>query len=252
MIVFDTPRSSHAHSLHTLNTLYQFDDFMQSIENVIDMGCGAGLDMLWWATRTTRDINPKPLNIRCLGIDRHESCAATASHRYVSYMPQDFEQPIRTHKRLFDVVWCHDAFQYVMDPFRTLTQWRDITVPGGMLVLIVPQTVTFSLNREQVEQADGCFWHWTTVNLMHVLAVTGWDCSQAFFHRQPGDPWLTVVVRRGDHVIADPRAARWYDLCDQGLLPESAVASIRRHGYLRQQDLVLPWIDKSLAWFGTH
>lgn len=252
MIIFDRPQSSHAHSLHTLETLYQFDDFMQSIENVIDMGCGAGLDMLWWATRTTRDPNPKPLNIRCLGIDTAPSCAATSQHRYVSYMPQDFEQPISTHKRRFDVVWCHDSFQYVLDPFRTLAQWRDITVPGGTLVLIVPQTVTFSLNREQIEQADGCYWHWTLVNLIHTLAVTGWDCAQGFYLRQPGDPWLTVVVRRGEHGSLDPRTTRWYDLCDRGILPESAIKSIKRHGYLRQQDLLLPWIDKSLTWFGKH
>ncbi len=252
MIMFGSPDASHAHSLRVLETLYQFDDFMQSIENVIDMGCGAGLDMLWWSTRTTRDANPRPLNIRCTGIDVHESCAATSQHRYISYLPQDFEQPIKAHKRRFDVIWCHDAFQFVQDPFRTLRQWRDIATPGAMLVITVPQTTNFYLNREQFEQASGCFWHWTLVNLLHVLAVTGWDCASGFFQKLPGDPWITAIVYLGDHVAPDPRRITWYELCDAGVLPSSAVTSIQRHGYLRQQDLTLPWIDKSLAWFGRH
>jgi SAM-dependent methyltransferase len=250
MIQFGSPEASHAHSLGTLDTLYQFDDFMQSVEHVIDMGCGSGLDMLWWATRTTRDMNPRPLNIRCLGIDLAESCSAAQQHRYVSYMPQDFEDIIRIHKRRFDVIWCHDAFQYVQDPFRTLTQWRDITTPGAMLVITVPQTTNLYLNREQFEQADGCYWHWTLINLIHVLAVSGWDCASGFFQKLTGDPWITAIVYRSEQAPRDPRRTRWYDLCDLGMLPESAVKSIHRHGYLRQQDLVLPWIDKSLACMG--
>lgn len=250
MIDFHSPQASHQHSLLTLETLYQFDDFMQSIENVADMGCGPGIDMEWWVTRTTRDPNPRPLNIRCLGIDTADSCAASSRHRYISYLPQDFEQPIQVHKRRFDVIWCHNSFQYVQDPFRTLAQWRNIATSGAMLVLIVPQTTNLHLNREQFEQADGCYWHWTLVNLIHVLAVSGWDCAAGFFQKLAGDPWLTAIVYRSEHEPVDPRKTRWYDLCDLGLLPESAVRGIQKHGYLRQQDLVLPWIDKSLTWIG--
>jgi len=252
MIAFGSPEASHAHSLLTLETLYQFDDFMQSVENVIDMGCGSGLDMLWWATRTTRDANPRPLNIRCLGIDLTESCGATQQHRYVSYMPQDFEQAIPVHKRRFDVIWCHDSFQCVQDPFRTLSQWRDIVTPGAMLVISVPQTTNLHLNREQFEQTDGCYWHWTLVNLIHVLAVSGWDCAAGFFQKLSGDPWITAVVYRSEQAPLDPRRTRWLDLCDLGLIPETAVKSIQRHGYLRQQDLVLPWLDRSLQSFAKH
>jgi hypothetical protein len=44
----------------------------------------------------------------------------------------------------------------------------------------------------------------------------------------------------------------WYELAEKNLLPETAVASINRYGYLRQQDLVLAWIDKSLSWLGQQ
>jgi hypothetical protein len=52
--------SSHKHSLQTLETFYEFDDFMESIGTLADMGCGSGLDLEWWATRTTRDETPRP------------------------------------------------------------------------------------------------------------------------------------------------------------------------------------------------
>jgi SAM-dependent methyltransferase len=249
MIQFGSALASHRHSLQVLDTLYQFDDFMQSVKNVVDMGCGAGLDMLWWTTRTTRDTNPRPLNIRCVGIDLEEAKGGT-HQRNIGYLYQDFERPILVPKQHFDVLWCHDAFQYVQDPFRTLSQWRNIATAGAMLVIIVPQTTNLYLNREQFEQADGCYWHWTLVNLIHVLAVSGWDCAAGFFQKLAGDPWITAIVYRSEQEPLDPRRTRWYELCDRGLLPDSAVKCIQRHGYLRQQDLVLPWIDKSLTWIG--
>ena len=69
MIQFSSPELGHQHSLETLNGLYEYDDFMQSITNVVDMGCGAGYDLEWWATRTTRDESARPLNIKCLGVE---------------------------------------------------------------------------------------------------------------------------------------------------------------------------------------
>jgi hypothetical protein len=118
-----------------------------------------------------------------------------------------------------------------------------------MMVITVPQTTNFHLNREQFEQSSGCFWHWTLVNLIHVLAVSGWNCSSGFFQKRAGDPWITAIVYRGDQEPLDPRRTRWYDLCDMGVLPDSAVRVIHKHGYLRQNDLVLPWIDRSLHSF---
>ena len=63
-MTFTHPGDSHAHSLATLNQLYQYEDFINSVSTVIDLGCGSGEDLAWWATRTTRDENPTPLNIR--------------------------------------------------------------------------------------------------------------------------------------------------------------------------------------------
>ena len=69
-------------------------------------------------------------------------------------------------------------------------------------------------------------------------------------HQHPGDPWIKLVAYKSYVEPMDPTTTRRYHLAETGLLPESAVASINRFGYLRQQDLVLEWLDKSAHWFG--
>ena len=250
---FETPQQSHAHSLWTLNHLYEYDDFMGSITTLADMGCGTGLDMEWWATRTTRDLeNPLPLNIRCTGIDMLPDLPVARQHKNISYVNQDFEQPIQVRKIKYDVIWCHDAFQYVIDPFQTLRQWREIMTPGGMLVIIVPQFTNMEFRTQAFDQPSLCYWNWTLVSLIHVLAVGGWDCRGGFFYKSPDQPWIHAVVYRGDREPMDPRCTSWYDLADAGLLPDSAAHGVNRRGYLAQRDLVLPWLDKSMHSYAKH
>lgn len=84
-----------------------------------------------------------------------------------------------------------------------------------------------------------------------MLAVSGWDCEGGFFKKSPNDPWLHAVVYRSDIEPMDPKNS-WYDLAETGLLPKSAVASINRYGFVNQNDLILPWLDKSLTWYGQQ
>lgn len=251
--VFTSPEQSHAHSLETLELLMEYDDFMSSISCMVDMGCGTGLDLVWWATRATRDHNPRALNIRCFGIDREPELNVARQYPNIYYQPQDFErEPILTHKSLFDLVWCHDSFQFVVEPLRVLNQWYQAMNPDGMLVIIVPQTTNIWYNLQEFDQRDFCYHNWTMVSLIHALAMSGFDCRGGFFLKRPEDPWLHAVVYRSEHKPQDPRTTRWYDLLDRGLLPESAEPSVRRHGYLRQRDLVLPWLDRSVMSYINH
>lgn len=247
---FVDPQASHQHSRKTLEAFYEFDDFMESVGSVLDLGCGHGLDMLWWSTRTTRELgNPRPLNIRCTGVDRNESCAT--KHPLITYRSRDFESDMELPTKRFDVLWCHDAFQFVVDPLNTLLRWRSITNNNGMLVIIVPQTTNLMHNRQQFELASGCFYHWTLVSLIHILVISGWDCRGGFFRKTPDDPFIHAVVYKAPQEPPQPRAS-WYELMETGLLPLSADAGINRLGYLRQQDLVLPWLDKSLITYERY
>ena len=61
---------SHQHSRETLDVLYGYDSFLDSLEVVADMGCGSGLDINWWATLETRDDPPEPRNYVCYAVDK--------------------------------------------------------------------------------------------------------------------------------------------------------------------------------------
>jgi len=243
--VFSTPAQSHAHSLRTLQSLYEYDDFMLSISTMADMGYGSGLDLEWWATRTTRDDSPQPLNIRCVGYDLRPDHRVIKSHPNITYQHQDFESEISLPRdQKFDLVWCHSAWQYVIDPFGTLRHWWQAMNPDAMLIISVPQTTNLEFNKQAFDQRDGVYYNWTVVSLIHVMATSGFDCRGGFFYKDPADPWLHAAVYRSATALLDPRTTRWYDLDALGLLPDSASSSVNRHGYLRQRDLVLPWFDK--------
>lgn len=252
MTSFSNPQESHKHSLQTLQILYEFDDFMESVGTVIDMGCGTGLDLEWWATRTTRDDSPRPLNIKCLGVDLGNGLVLSNKYSNIHFQAQDFENPFPPNKNTFDVVWCHDAFQYATNPLATLKSWWEIMSYNGMLILILPQSTNVEFNTLAYDQRDGCYFNWTLVSLIHALAVSGFDCKSGFFLKDPTNPWLHAVVYKGDQKPRDPKSTRWYDLCDAGLIPESMQQSILKYGYARQRDLVLPWLDHSLYWYGQH
>ena len=249
---FTSPEESHAHSRQTLEALYEYDEFMESVGIMADLGCGKGLDLEWWATRTSRDEQRRPLNIRCIGVDQAEQLEMAQRYPNIQYQSQDFRTPLLRQKRSFDVMWCHDAFQYVIDPFSTLALWRSCLAKDGMLILILPQSTNMEYRTQAFDQRDYCYHNWTLVSLIHVLAVSGFDCAGGFFRKNTTDPWLHAVVYRSEIGAQDPATTSWYHLAEQGLLPESAADSINRHGYLRQRDLVLPWLDRSLTSFHDY
>ena len=55
MSSFSSPQEKHEHSFqNVLSYMYEYDDFMDSVGHVIDLGCDVeATDMLWWASATT-------------------------------------------------------------------------------------------------------------------------------------------------------------------------------------------------------
>jgi SAM-dependent methyltransferase len=245
-MTFIHPGDSHAHSLETLSQLYQYDDFMASIKTVLDLGCGNGVDLEWWATRTTREDDPQPLNIRCTGIDLAPQLALTKRHNNIFYHSGNFENTIPSTPSGFDVLWCHDAFQYAHAPVATLSQWWHLASPGAMLYLGIPTTQRIYRNQLDYHLLSGCYYHHTMVSLIYMLATAGWDCGTGFFKQIPTDSWIHAVVYKSATEPMDPKTTTWHKLSELELLPRSAVKSIQAHNYLRQQDLVIPWVDHSL------
>jgi hypothetical protein len=77
-----------------------------------------------------------------------------------------------------------------------------------------------------------------------MLAVNGFDCRDAYLLKKFQDPWIQVAVYKTDVPVMDPDITNWYDLADKNLLHPSIVSSINTHGFLRQEEIVMPWLDK--------
>jgi len=221
---------------------------MESVGSVADLGAGDQLlDLEWWTTRTTRDELALPLKIKGTAID-----LALPSQKFpnVSFSKADI-QTFNKAKRKFDVLWCHDVFQYLQHPYQTLANWHSITNDDAMMVLIFPQTVNMEYNKQAFDLMPGHLYHYSLTSLIYMLAVSGWDCKGGFFKKDPGDPWLHAIVYKSDTEPMAPGIS-WYKLSETGLLPKTAEQSIFKYGYVKQQELVVPWLDKSLTWMAQQ
>jgi len=243
---FSSAYDSHQHSLETLELLSAYPDFMESIGSVCDMGCGKeGLDLEWWATREIDDDSIIQLNINCTGIDINSKLLI--QHQNIKYIQHDFEVVLDEE---FDVLYCHDSFQYVMNPLMTLSNWYHMLSEGGMLVLQIPSTTNIEYNKLASSQPNYHYYNHTIDGLIHMLAVNGFDCESGFFQQQVNDNWIKVIVYKSDVSPLNPKTATWYDLADKGLIPKTGVESINKYGYMKREDLVLPWLDYSNIWYG--
>lgn len=233
---------SHDHSLRVMELISLYDSFMDSLTVIADMGCGSGLDINWWATAMTRDDPPVPYNYTCYAVDKDFSQLTDDLPDNVIKIQGNFEEKLLP--RTVDVMWSHDSFQYALNPLQTLKNWNEQMSLNGMLVLVVPQTSNYQYNRHVNRVYDGCFFQYNVCNLMYMLAVNGFDCKDSYMYKAPNDPWVHLAVYKTDIAPMDPATTRWYDLAEKGLLHESLVASINKHGHLRQEDIILPWLDK--------
>ncbi len=252
MSSFGSPHEKHEHSFkNVLSYMYEYDDFMDSVGRVIDLGCDVeATDMLWWANATTRDETQTPLGIKCVGVNTFEKL--NVKHNNISYQNHDIESLNRV-KRTFDIVWCYDQLQYLLNPYQALSNWWHIAEKDAMLVIAVPQTVNTEYHIQEYNLSLDHKYHYTMPQLIYMLAVSGWDCRSGFFKKTPGDPWLYAIVYKSDVEPMDPKETNIYKLVEQTeLLPQCAVDGIHKYGKLRQRDLILPWLDKNITVMENH
>ena len=252
--MFGSPQESHTHSREVLDVIETFYEFMISVGTVADMGGGTGLDAEWWATRETDpEVDStgiaQPLNIKSFVIDDGDQF--DAKHPNITHLKLDMENT-GLDREQYDVITSHNSLQYAVNPVATLQHWWDLCNTNGMLILQIPQTTNIKYNRHDISNQNNEYYHYTLVNLMHMLAVNGWDCKSGLFTKGLRDPWIKAVVYKGDVKPQNPRTTSWNDLAELDLLPDSAVHSINRWGYVKQEDLVLPWFAVHLDAYNTH
>jgi len=236
--------ASHEHSLEILNIIYGYDTFMESLKVIADMGCGAGLDTQWWATLTTRDTPPEPYNYKVYAVDRDlAQLDPDITKYYTNVIPIEADFESRIIPVGVDLIWAHDSFQYAHNPLQCLSAWKDTLNTNGMLLMAIPQAVYMHNNRPVTVAETQQFHSYNLLNLIYMLAVSGFDCRDAYFYRKQNTPWLYAAVYATEHK-PDPNLS-WYHLADMGLLNDSLVNSINRHGYAKLEDLSVMWFDKN-------
>jgi trans-aconitate methyltransferase len=232
------------HSQHILSQLYEYDSFMDSLRTIADMGCGTGEDIAWWATLMTRDDPPVPHNYNCFAVDVDaRKLALVPELPNITKINRDFSEP-----QLFpveiDLMWAHDSLQYSTNPLETLRVWNEQMNVNGMLVIAVPQHSGVEYNRYYSNTHSGCYFHHTPANLIYMLAVNGFDCNDAYLLKQYNDTWIHMAVYKSEIPPMDPSKTSLADLIDQGLLNPTVVESINRNNFIRQEEILYPWLDR--------
>lgn len=76
-----------------------------------------------------------------------------------------------------------------------------------------------------------------------MLAISGFDCRDAYFYRKRETPWLYAAVYASNQEPL-PAHASWHDLADRNLVNDSIKNSLNSYGHARLEDLIVTWLDK--------
>jgi len=243
MGLFKNPDESHEHSRKTLDLIYKYDDYLDSLTVVADMGCGAGFDAKWWATLQTRDDPPEFHNYIVYAVDQNIQQIDPSILALPNVHPIEGNFEERVIPRQVDLLWAHDVFQYSLNPLKCLQTWKSSMNVNGMLILSVPQTTYYKNNRLTIANHSGQYYSYNILNLMYMLALSGFDCRDAYFYRKRETPWLYAAVYATEHEPLDS-GATWYDLAERNLINDSVVASVNKYGHARIEDIVVAWLDR--------
>jgi len=245
LIKFSHPSESHEHSLLTLELLNQFDNFMRSVNRVADLGCGSGLDSVWWATRrdpapphVPRNYEVYPIDCDFKNLDKtvrlHKNIHATLC----DYNNLTFED------KYFDVLWAHNSLQYSVNPLQTLIEWHRVLDTDGMIYLSVPYNVNRQYNKFSGKTETGQLYHFMPSNIIYLLALAGFDTSDARYCKLTGDSHFQIVAYKDGKGTLDISSS-WYDIADTGRLDKSAEKFVHAKGYLDDYFLVGEWFTGS-------
>ena len=208
------------------------------------MGCGIGEDAHWWATLENYNEPPEPYNFNVFAVDKDPSkISQVPVLKNINKICDPYDK-----ENLFpvsiDLMWAHDSLQYSTNPLKTLRMWNSYMTVNGMLLISIPQSNGVEYNRYYSRTHNGCYFNYTPSSLIYMLAVNGFDCRDAYLLKKFNDPWIQMAVYKTDVSVMDPDTTNWYDLADKNLLHPSMVSSINTHGFLPQEEILMPWLDK--------
>lgn len=100
-------------------------------DQILDAGCGEAFFSPHLARRTehTRACDTSPTQI-ATNCDVHPS---------INFFVQDLANAIAAEPKSFDVVWCSDTLNQIIDPIFALNEFHRVLKPDGKLLITVPR-----------------------------------------------------------------------------------------------------------------
>lgn len=242
--LLNNPAASRLHSNNFLELLYQYPEMMESIDNVLDLGCGKGYDSLWWANTDDGDPdNPQPLNIRVTAVDKEDNLSDDVDHENITFIQGDWDT-VKLDET-FDVVWAHMVLHEAKDPLRFMHRINSLTAQGGMVCFSFPTTVNTFYGDPDHRVYDTASQSITMPNFIHMLALSGFNCKDGFFLKQPNTNIINALVYKDTDDVYYYGEKRLYDLMD--FLPDSCCRQLDKFGYITNKGLLLQWINGSIT-----
>jgi ubiquinone/menaquinone biosynthesis C-methylase UbiE len=231
-------------NIETLTILNQFQDFIDNIKTVADMGCGEGNDALWWATLT--NDNGKPRDIKINAIDQTIDRSKVIKHPNISYRECNLNNTGLANNS-HDFVWAYNSLQYSLSPLHTLSHWWAIMKVDAMLLVTVPYNFSVDNHRDILkvdsEYQQNCYFNWTLGNLIMSLVITGFDCRNSYFKIDKQQKYIQAAVYKLPQQV--DINMNWYQLCDKKMLPLCVEEAIMKNGNFKDTDITCEWIDRT-------
>jgi SAM-dependent methyltransferase len=238
------PIDNHPIAKHLFSYLEDYDDLMDSVTMIADMGCGPGNDIFHFANLKTPEGTSR--NIKCLGIDKDIKQFRPGTPRNLKLIQADFET-VKLPQNA-DIIWSFDALSYTPSPLTALRNFANNLHDSGMLFITVPQYTSIVDNRLITVCLDNTLHDFNICNLIYMLALAGFDTQDGFYYKQPNIPFITAAVYKSEAGPLDT-TTNWYNLMEQGLLPRFVAECVNAFGYPIAQKIILKWLDGRLIDF---
>lgn len=241
--LLSNPANSRLHSLNFLNQIYQYPEMMESIASVLDVGAGTGHDAHWWAMADDGDDNnPVSLGIKVKAFDIQPKWEPEFEHKNITRLEGDWDTIEFEEK--FDVVWAHSVLQEARDPLKFLHKMNTFTSDGGVLCLSVPTTINNFYGEPDYRVYPNVSQSITIVNLIHMLALSGFNSREGFLYKQPGTNIINAFVYKDSNDVFDYTEKSIYDLVD--FLPKSCEEQLNKFGYITNKGLLIKWLSGTI------